>query len=178
VKRTGLLALLLLGGCVSFNARAQVGPTADTGGRSGVSAMVMAGFGWTGDRSAAFWAAGAEQSGRVTYSADGVRVAGDEWGVRVGGHVVGPMEAASTEPTSVGFHTAVLYPLRARTRIVPDDAYDSSDKLLVKEMVHLFLGVETRAGIQVYEGMDDVPSEGELGAALSLELLYKFDDAM
>jgi hypothetical protein len=162
VKRTALLALLLLGGCVSFNARAQVGPTADTGGRGGVSAMVMAGFGWTGDRSAAFWAAGAESDNRVAASADVVRIDGGDWGVRAGGHSVS--NASTNARTSLGFHTALLYPLR------------SMQEDLVKRKAHLFVAVETRAGVCIDDRMRQ--TNAEFGAALGLELLYKMDDAM
>jgi hypothetical protein len=156
--RAALPVLLLLGGCVSMNARAQVGPTADTGGRAGVSAMVMAGFGWTGDRSAAFWAAGVESDERVASSVDVVRSNGADWGVRAGAHSV------AGDQTSFGFHSALLYPLR------------SMDEDLVKRRAHVFLGVETRAGVCIDDRMRQ--TNAELGAALSLELLYKMDDAM
>ncbi|MGH9379540.1 MAG: hypothetical protein ACRD2Z_02845, partial [Thermoanaerobaculia bacterium] len=40
-----------------------------------------------------------------------------EWGVRAGGHMLG---GGAGDPGSVGFHAALLRPLRARTRAAED----------------------------------------------------------
>jgi len=164
------LALAAAAGCVSFSARAQVGPVADSGGRAGIVGMITAGYGWAGDRHAAGWNAGVETDPhgdlRVASAVDVVRLHGDEWGVRAGAHSVAPWRGG---PTSFGGHMALLRPLRARTRVGGGD--------LAKDFAHLFLGIETRAGVVVDDPGGD-PPRFEAGAALTLELLFKYSDAL
>ncbi len=150
-------------GCVGFGARGQIGVTGDSGGRAGVYGLVSAGYGPIGSRNALWWNLGVEgnttDGARLAGSVDGLRASRDDWSVRAGAYLRGPVGDRSRAPASAGFHSALLHPLGASLE----------DGLSVRR-VKLLAGVETGAGAAID---DDVAIE--MGIALTLEMFYRMD---